>query len=92
MSDPSAAKIRTTLAWRRTSLALAVLATLAIKLAVINHQTTGIITSIFALVGAAILYLFGHIRFSNEKGPLLLLMLSATIITLLSIATLLQLI
>lgn len=90
MVDSSRALTRTIMAWQRTALALAVLATIAIKLALVDHQLIGISASVFALLGALFLYIVAHSRPYQHISPLLPLFVSSLVVTMLCIATLIQ--
>jgi peptidoglycan biosynthesis protein MviN/MurJ (putative lipid II flippase) len=92
MQDQSNAQTRTAMAWQRTALALGVLATIALKLALSNHQIIGFITAIGALIGAGVLYVFGRLRFESTKGPFILLTLTAGVVIMLGVATIAQII
>jgi uncharacterized membrane protein YidH (DUF202 family) len=90
MSDPSKAQVRTAMAWQRTALALAVLSTIALKLAMVNHKTLGLVTALIALLGTAILLILSRIRFITTTEPLKLLLPCAIIVTLLGLTTIIQ--
>ena len=89
-ADASAAQDRTYMAWQRTAFALAVLATLSIKLTLYTHDTIGLIATIGALIGAVCMYVFARLRFSVMRGPYVLLVISATTVLLLSGVAMLQ--
>ena len=90
MGDPSKAQIRTTMAWQRTAFALGSLAAVAIKLTMVNHEAIGSITAISALVGSAILYVFGRVRFESDYGPFVMLVLCASVVVLIGATTFIQ--
>lgn len=87
--DPSAAQTRTTLAWRRTALALAVLATFSIKFTFTSHKVIGVLVSITALIGAGLLYIY---QYRSDKNPLPFLLLCSIVIALLGCSIIVQII
>ena len=85
MADTSRALTRTVMAWQRTAFALGVLATIAIKLAMVDHSWIGLWSSIAALAGALLLYVICYQKRSGIS-PLILLGVTAAVICLLGIA------
>lgn len=91
-SDDSTEAIpRTILAWRRTALALFVIALLALKFAVFQNVVLSIITAIIAFIGAATMFIIGKKPALAEDSPFWGLRISALVIVSLGILTLLQL-
>ena len=90
-SDDSTEAIpRTILAWRRTALALAVIALLALKFSIFQNVYLSVVAAIIAFIGASIVFVIGKRPTLAEDSPFWGLRISATVIVLLSVITLLQ--
>lgn len=90
-SDDSTEAIpRTILAWRRTALALAVIALLALKLSVFQNIVLSVTAGVIAFIGAIAVFIIGKRPTLAEESPFWGLRIAAGVIVLLSLITLLQ--
>jgi uncharacterized membrane protein YidH (DUF202 family) len=88
--DSTEAIPRTILAWRRTALALAVIALLALKLSVFQNIVLSVTAGVIAFIGAIAVFIIGKRPTLAEESPFWGLRISAAVIVLLSLVTLLQ--
>ncbi len=91
-NDPTEAISRTVLAWRRTAMALTVIALLAIKFSIFQNLLLSITATIFALIGAGILFIISYSPKLAANSPFWGLCVASFVIVCFGIVTLLQII